>query len=130
MATSGPMMSCTSPPEQKLPPLAGTPPRRRLGIAQLAKGVAQLRIGLEGEGFLRSGRSSWTRATLPSTCQRKCLGRKPAILSFPSLPIAAKGFQHRRELPRVALGDVGQQFADPSFVLPPPWCETLSLRPR
>ena len=51
--TSGPMMSCTSPPEQKLPPLpVDDDGADVVDIDEVAEQVAQLGIALEGQWVL------------------------------------------------------------------------------
>jgi hypothetical protein len=70
------MISCTSPPEQKLSPAPGHHHRVHVGgVLQLAEQVAQLRIRLEGERVLAFGRFSVTVATPSFTCHRKCRAR-------------------------------------------------------
>src|ERR1700761_5077320 len=50
MPMSGPMMSCTSPPEQKLPAVGQEGHDRDvLGDGEVAEGVAQLGVGVEGQ---------------------------------------------------------------------------------
>jgi hypothetical protein len=67
---SGPMISCTSPPEQKLPPSPViTTPAHVAGVDQAAEQVAQLGIAVEGQRILASGRFSVTVATRPSSLQ-------------------------------------------------------------
>ncbi len=52
---SGPMISCTSPPEQKLPPAPVTTTALTSVAAQGVEQVAQLGIGLEGQRVLALG---------------------------------------------------------------------------
>ena len=54
--TSGPMISCTSPPEQKLSPAPGDHHGVHVGgVLQLAEQVAQLGVRLEGQRVLALG---------------------------------------------------------------------------
>ena len=53
ISTSGPMISWTSPPEQKLPPAPmKTTALMSVGVDQIAKGIAQLGVGFERERIL------------------------------------------------------------------------------
>ena len=69
MRVSGSMISCTSPPEQKLPPApVSTIARTSLAVGEVAEQVAQLGVALEGQRvLLRSGRLSVIVATRPSS---------------------------------------------------------------
>ena len=78
--TSGPIISWTSPPEQKLPPFGRKGDSVDVvGINEIAKSVAQFSIRIEGQRILRSGLLSLIAATAPSTRHRKCEGLKPCI---------------------------------------------------
>jgi hypothetical protein len=70
---SGPMISCTSPPEQKLPPAPRITTALTSLADQAAKEVAQPAYESNVSGFFFSGRSSVIVATRASasTCQRK-----------------------------------------------------------
>ena len=53
ISTSGPMISCTSPPEQKLPPApVMTTVLTSLGVDEVAERVAQLGVGFERQRVL------------------------------------------------------------------------------
>ena len=53
---SGPMISCTSPPEQKLPPApVSTTAFTSVALLQRAEQVAQLGVGVEGQRVLALG---------------------------------------------------------------------------
>jgi hypothetical protein len=72
---SGPMISCTSPPEEKLPPspvitTALTP----VSLPSSRKRSRSSAYESNVSGFLRSGRLSVITPTLSSTRHRKCLG--------------------------------------------------------
>jgi hypothetical protein len=73
ICVSGPMISCTSPPEQKFSPAPLTT------IALIEGSATRLRnrsrnsaYDSKVSGFLRSGRFSTTRPSEPSTDHRKC----------------------------------------------------------
>jgi hypothetical protein len=71
---SGPMISCTSPPEQKLSPA----PRMTMAFTSAAyfgspKRSRSSAYESKVNGFLRSGQSRPMRPTPPSTFRRKCL---------------------------------------------------------
>ena len=81
MPTSGPMISCTSPPEQKLPPLEREHhdiARRRRTRAR-GRCRAALRSSRRSAGSCARGGSSRMVATPSATLQRKCCGLKSAI---------------------------------------------------
>ena len=76
ISTSGPMMSCTSPPEQKSPPApVSTTARTSSTRRSRSKVSASSRYDSKVSGFFRSGRSSVTVATRPATDQPKLRGR-------------------------------------------------------
>jgi hypothetical protein len=66
MATSGPMISCTSPPEQKFPPSpVNTTALMSLACASLRKSAPNSAYASNVSGFFLSGRLSVIVATLP-----------------------------------------------------------------
>ncbi len=56
ICVSGPMISCTSPPEQKLPPAPVNTIARTSGASrETAEEIPELRVGIEGERILPLG---------------------------------------------------------------------------
>ena len=79
--TSGPMMSWTSPPEQKLPPAPVMTTARTAGACCSWRKVVRNSSYISSvSGFFRSGRSSVIVATRSLTCQRKWTGLMSVVM--------------------------------------------------
>ena len=79
-SSSGPMISCTSPPEQKLPPLEREHDRLDVvGVDERAERIAQLGVGLEGQRVLalrpRQADDGDAALALPAEMLRLEIGR-------------------------------------------------------
>ena len=83
MRTSGPMMSWTSPPEQKSSPRACQHDRFDIvHVHERAEQVAEFGVALEGERILRSGCSiNVTVATRSRTANCTCRGGASSLAS-------------------------------------------------
>ena len=92
ISTSGPMMSCTSPPEQKLPPFGSEDHDVDVvGIDERAERVAQLGVALERQRVLALRPVQPDRGDLAVDVPQEVLRLEgQPSLSFASLPVAAR----------------------------------------
>ena len=106
ISTSGPMISCTSPPEQKLPPApVDHDGLDVLGIDQVAERVAQLGVGFERERILALGPVERDRRDLAVELPEEVL--RPEVREIDARAVKTLGcISHGRTLFGCAAGSV------------------------
>src|SRR5882762_2327669 len=108
------MISCTSPPEQKLPPApVRTMARTSSTLASARNKSRNSAYDSNVSGFLRSGRLSVMTPTRPSWRQRKCCGLKSVMFADVLLQVA----EQIGELVLVLHAHAVEQCDDPLLVL-------------